>query len=94
MGRISERWGRGFAAVIAALAFLPATASAQDDACLSELAGTYLVTITKSDGAFASRAIIALDDNGNLLITDSNELPDKFGIQKGSSPARATAPKP
>ncbi|MCP4385044.1 MAG: hypothetical protein GY798_27135 [Hyphomicrobiales bacterium] len=73
----------GMRALVGAVFLLPATALSQDSDCMNNLAGTYLLSITKDDGSFASRAIMSIDDNGNLLIADSNQLPFKFGLQMG-----------
>ena len=71
--------GFGFA-VLALAVVQPALA---DDHCMDALDGTYLLSIAKSDGSFASRAIVAIDDNGNLMVTDSNQIGASFTLQKG-----------
>ena len=41
--------------------------------CRKFFAGTYLTTISDSTGQFASRAIITLTIDGNIVVTDSNQ---------------------
>ena len=43
-----------------------------DNAC-GALPGTYLVTVSNSDGSFASRQVVTLTEDGNVIISDSGQ---------------------
>jgi hypothetical protein len=45
----------------------------QQGVCRRVVTGTYLTTITDANGNFASRALITLTEEGNLIVTDSNQ---------------------
>lgn len=44
-----------------------------EDTCGKSVAGTYLITIKDSTGKFASRQLITLTRDGNVIIGDSNQ---------------------
>ncbi len=59
------------------------SAWAQDDSCMNALRGTYLLTIEDASGAFASRAIMSISADGAVLVADSRQRTDRFGLQIG-----------
>lgn len=47
--------------------------NSQQPSCTKFVTGTYLTTISDSTGKFASRSLITLTTDGNILVTDSNQ---------------------
>lgn len=43
-----------------------------DNAC-GALPGTYLVTVSNSDGSFASRQVVTLTEDGNVIVSNSGQ---------------------
>ncbi len=55
--------------------------STDQGVCRKFAAGTYLTTISDSTGQFASRSLITLTTDGNILVTDSNQ----GGVYQGNN---------
>jgi hypothetical protein len=47
--------------------------NSEQKVCRRFVTGTYLTTIKDANGNFASRALITLTKDGNLIVTDSNQ---------------------
>ncbi|MDF5730337.1 MAG: hypothetical protein PUP92_20525 [Rhizonema sp. PD38] len=59
----------------------PINTTSEQASCSKLVTGTYLTTISTSNGAFASRSLITLTPSGNILVADSNQngVPGAFG---------------
>ncbi len=51
----------------------PINTTSDQAGCRKLVTGTYLTTISTSNGAFASRSLITLTSDGNILVADSNQ---------------------
>jgi len=62
----------GLLVAVAATTFGPASAVAQSADC-TQLAGSYITTVTDIEGVFASRGILTLTAGGSVIVTDSRQ---------------------